>query len=675
MALPVASLLRVTTWASLQFCFEDTLFSLKPCRNNTTRWLDVLCGHALLGLGLLERVVKEATVTVRRLAKRIEFAQWTKRRWMGRTDRQSRDQKMQSGRDHVMDQRGVRFARFVPVPVPAVIELRMKLEILEATVAALRAALDGEQLTSVELTQFYLDRIEALNHDGPGLHAVIETNPDALALAAAADSERSSMLSSGGRVPPLHGIPVLVKDNVATLDAMQTSAGSWVLVGSQVPRDAFAVARLRKAGAVLLGKANLSQWSNWRTGQTAPNGWSSRGGQTRNPFDLAGEVSGSSSGSAVAASANLAAITIGSETDGSIVCPAKLNGVVGIKPTVGLVSRSGVIPISHTQDSLGPITRTVADAAAVLDAIIGPDERDALSVTINANRPSLQPYTSLLDANPRALQGLRIGFAVKLGNEASQNAVKVLEQLGATVVEIEFPDVGGYPNDGNELTILRFDFKQDINTYLSELTNTKIKTLDDIIAAAAADSRENIYPSPEHEQSNATTDPSDPVYQTALAVQLRDSREAGIDLVLARDKLDAILGDPDLLCGPSAMAGYPVISVPAPSPEWKPRAVGFMGGAYSDGVLLKCAYAYEQATKARKMPEFHTVVKTVTTTKSILKSQSQTKSGESKSLITTRTITTTSYEPISFIELSLMCHLRDGSSSDLRNDWHQKSSR
>ncbi|KAI9343227.1 amidase signature domain-containing protein [Obelidium mucronatum] len=473
----------------------------------------------------------------------------------------------------------------------------------EATVAELRNALDGGFLTSVELVQFYLNRIAAHNDKGASLHAVIETNPDALLLAAAADAERVKCHTTYGcTIPQMHGIPILLKDNIASADKMQTTAGSWVLYGSIVPRDSFVVSRLRKAGAILLGKANLSEWANFRG--TVPNGWSGRGGQTINPYG--GEVCGSSSGSAVAATANFAAVTLGSETDGSIACPSSLNGVVGLKPTIGLVSRAGVIPISHTQDSVGPMVRTVADAAVLMDVIAGTDSRDPATALADSMKPT-NSYTSFLVSGPGSLKGKRIGLDANMTDAASLASKAVFESLGATVVDIVFPNV----DNNTEITVLFNDFKYDIAVYLSELANCPHKNLADLIAATNSDPREGSWGTSlwDEIQANYTGSMSDPVYLDALKWQLSGARENGVDALFKEHKLDAVVGKPNDLEGTyldmghtAALAGYPVMSVPAPGNGTYPSFIGLIGLAWSEPTLLSIAYAYEQATHGRIKP-------------------------------------------------------------------------
>ncbi|KAJ3121789.1 hypothetical protein HK100_012235 [Physocladia obscura] len=481
----------------------------------------------------------------------------------------------------------------------------------ETTVAQLRLAMDNGSITCVDLVLHYvsanvpvyptmksdrhslgtkqLSQIEEVNSN---LHAVIETNPDALALAKNADAERLRLET----VPLLHGIPILIKDNIATRDKMQTTAGSYILVDSVVPQDAFLVSKLREAGAIIIGKTNLSEWSNWRIGDTSPNGWSGRGGQTINPFG--GEVGGSSSGSAVAATMNLAAVTLGSETDGSIIYPASLNGVVGIKPTVGFVSRNGVIPISHTQDCVGPITRTVADAAAVLDAIVGSDPADL--VTIDADK--LRPKTSFVAelSQVKTLESFRIGFDSKKCDRYSEHAVTILESMGAQIINIELPNLES--NESDEITILSHEFKQGINLYLSQLSNCRIKTLEDVISETIQDARENIYPVALFEKSQKTSGLNDEIYLNAMRNQSLVVQS--IKNIFETETLDAIIGIANDLSSTAAISGYPVITVPAPSNTKWPQAVGFMAKAFGDARLLQIAYAYERRTNARKKPEY-----------------------------------------------------------------------
>ncbi len=494
-------------------------------------------------------------------------------------------------------------------------------ELEEATINELQAAMVSGQLTSQRLTEMYIERIHALDRSGPTLRSVIEMNPDALDIAKALDEERQAKGLRG----PLHGIPLLLKDNIATLDKMETTAGSLALVGSRPPRDAFVVQKLREAGAVLLGKANLSEWANFRS-TTSSSGWSGRGGQTRNPYVLDRTPCGSSSGSAVAIAANLAAASLGSETDGSIICPATSNGLVGIKPTVGLTSRAGVIPISHSQDTVGPFGRTVADAALLLGTITGVDAQDA--VTQESTGKFYNDYTQFLDSD--GLRGARIGVARQTyfgynskSDAIAESAIKTMRSLGAEIIdpaniatseEMAFADT--------EMTVLLYEFKADLNAYLATLTDTSLHSLADIIAFNETHANEELlyFGQELFMKAQETSSLDDPKYVTALAANHRLSRQKGIDAVMNEHRLDALVmpsGGPswciDLITGDhtiggseqaAALAGYPLISVPAGFTFGLPIGITFLGRAYSEPMLIKLAYAFEQATKVRKAPQY-----------------------------------------------------------------------
>lgn len=491
----------------------------------------------------------------------------------------------------------------------------------ETTIAQLQAAMASGEITSQQLTEMYIERIAALDESGPTLRSVIEVNPEAVDIARDLDEERRSRGVRG----PLHGIPILLKDNIATLDKMQTTAGSLALVGARPPRDAFVAQKLREAGAVLLGKNNLSEWANWRS-TTSSSGWSGRGGQTRNPYVLDRTACGSSSGSAVAIAANLAAASLGTETDGSIICPATSNGLVGMKPTVGLTSRAGVIPISHSQDTVGPLARTVTDAALVLGAITGIDAHD--KATQGSADKFYNDYTQFLDA--QGLRGARIGvprqtyFGYNSKADAiAEAAIETLRSLGAQIVDpANIPTSEQLEKADTELTVLLHEFKANINEYLATLTNTSIHTLEDLIAFNEAHaSEEMLYFGQElFLRSQATTSLEDEKYLTALADNRRLAREEGIDKVMDEYGLDALVmpsGGPswciDLITGDhviggceqaAALAGYPLVSVPAGFTFDLPVGITFLGRAYSEGTLLKFAYAFEQATKVRRAPQY-----------------------------------------------------------------------
>ncbi len=488
----------------------------------------------------------------------------------------------------------------------------------EATVADLQKAMASGAVSSRRLVEMYLGRIEALDRSGPMLRSVIEVNPDAAAIADAMDVERASKGSRG----PLHGIPVLVKDNLDTADHMATTSGSLALVGARPARDSHVVARLREAGAVLLGKTNQSEWANFRSTRST-SGWSGRGGQCRNPYALDRNPSGSSSGSGVAVSASLCAVAVGTETDGSVVAPASACGIVGIKPTVGLVSRSGIVPIAHSQDTAGPMARTVADAAALLEAMVGEDPRDASTRGARVNwRGGL---AAALDA--RGLKGARIGI---VQNQVGSNpgvrkliaeAADAMTKAGAIPVDVTMPTVGdlGAP----EFEVLLYEFKADLNAYLAGLgPGAPVKSLEAIIDfnSANADREMPWFGQEILEMAQAKGPLTDPAYRKALALCRRLSRTLGIDRVLAQFKLDALAAptaDPAWLTdpvtgdhslggstSPAAVAGYPSITLPMGAVAGLPVGLSFFGKAYSEPALVKYAYAFEQATRHRTAPRY-----------------------------------------------------------------------
>ena len=490
----------------------------------------------------------------------------------------------------------------------------------EATVVQLQQWMQEGRYTSRQLTDLYLQRIDALDRQGPTLRAVIEINPDAQVIADALDRERRSTRSRG----PLHGIPILIKDNIDTGDGMQTTAGSLALVGAPAAKDAFVVSRLRAAGVVILGKTNLSEWANFRSIRST-SGWSARGGLVRNPYVLDRNACGSSSGTGAAIAAQLAAVGVGTETDGSIVCPSAANGLVGIKPTVGLVSRSGIVPISQTQDTAGPMARTVADAAALLTAMSGVDPVDA--ATARARPYASRDYTRSLDAG--ALRGARIGVARKRyfgyhpATDALINrALADLKASGAIIIDpADIPTADRL--DACEIPVLLHEFKAGLNTYLaSRGAGTMVRSLEELIAFNEREkAREMPYFGQElFLQAQRTRGLRTAAYRTALATCQALSRTQGIDAVLKRFRLDALVaptGTPawktDLVNGdhylgasstPAAVAGYPSITVPAGSVDGLPVGMSFIGGAWSEPRLIALAYAYEQATKHRKPPEF-----------------------------------------------------------------------
>ncbi|GAB2792625.1 amidase [Hymenobacter luteus] len=490
-------------------------------------------------------------------------------------------------------------------------------ELHEATVAELQEKMKSGQLTARRITELYLQRIEQVDKAGPRLNSVLETNPDALKLADQLDEERKNGKLRG----PLHGIPVLIKDNIDTADQQQTTAGSLALAGHKAQQDAFIVRKLREAGAVVLGKTNLSEWANFRSTRST-SGWSSRGGQTKNPYILDRTPSGSSSGSGAAAAANLCALAIGTETDGSIVSPASCCGLVGFKPTVGLWSRTGIIPISATQDTAGPMTRSVRDAAILLGALAGEDAADA--GTRESSGKTQPDYTKFLD--PNGLKGKRLGVEKGHLTGASdaipllKQAVELLKAQGATVVEVEVEKQTD-PLGEAEYDVLLYEFKDGVNKYLAT-AGAGVKTLTDVIRFNT-DNKAKAMPFFQQEileTSNKLEGLQSPKYQSALRKSHQGARTA-LDTVLRENKLDglvAITNAParciDLINGdsgggpgfssPAAMAGYPHITVPMGQVHGLPVGLSFVGGAYQEGPLLTLAYAYEQASKKRSAPGF-----------------------------------------------------------------------
>ena len=494
----------------------------------------------------------------------------------------------------------------------------------EATIPELREGMESGKYTARSITQAYLDRIEAIDQSGPTLRSVIEVNPDALSIADQLDEERQQGHLRG----PLHGIPVLLKDNIDTDDQMETTAGSLALVGVPVEQDAWVTQRLREAGAVILGKTNLSEWANFRS-ERSSSGWSGRGGQTKNPYVLDRNPCGSSAGSGVAVSANLCTVAIGTETNGSIVCPSTTNGIVGIKPTVGLVGRSGIIPISHTQDTAGPMARTVTDAAIVLGTLTGTDPRDA--VTKESVGKASPDYTQFLQKD--GLRGARLGIARQhLGFHETvdilmEEALEAMREQGATMVDVDelIPD-GAVGNAAYQ--VLLYEFKEDLNQYLATRSGVtrgggdSLRTLRDLIAFNEAHAAEEMpyFRQEIMVQSEAKGGLNEPDYREALAKIRRLSRDEGIDKALRDQQIDAILaptGGPawptDLVTGdhflggsssPAAMAGYPNITVPMGFVHGLPVGISFFAGAYAEPTLIKMAYAYEQATLHRRAPEF-----------------------------------------------------------------------
>jgi len=505
-----------------------------------------------------------------------------------------------------------------PEPRAAVAEF----ELDEITVADLQAGMVSGKHTAQSLVEKYFSRIQALDKSGPGVNSVIELNPDASSIAADLDRERRAGKVRG----PLHGIPVLIKDNIDTADQMQTTAGSLALVGSKPLRDAFVAHQLRDAGAVILGKTNLSEWANIRSSHST-SGWSGRGGLTRNPYALDRNPCGSSSGSGAATAANFCALAVGTETDGSVVCPSSANGLVGIKPTLGLISRAGIIPISHSQDTAGPMARTVKDAAILLTALAGSDPNDEATKESDTNRTD---YTRFLD--PSGLKGARIGIARKYFGfsdavDDMMNAlIDEMKKQGAVIVDpADLPTHGKF--DDTEFTVLLYELKADLEKYLARRPDAKIRTLKDAIEF---NERDRLKEMPYFAQdvfikAEAKGPLTSKEYTDALEANHRLSRAEGIDAVMDKNQLDAIMAPTagpawlsDLVNGDhagggssnaAAVAGYPDITVPAGSVFGLPVGVSFFGRAWSEPALLKIAYAFEQLTKARTKPQFLPTVK------------------------------------------------------------------
>ena len=484
-------------------------------------------------------------------------------------------------------------------------------ELEEATVAALQGGMKSGRYTARSITELYLARIAAVDKQGPELHSIIELNPDALQIADALDAERKAKGPRG----PLHGIPVLVKDNIDTADRMTTTAGSLALEGSIPPEDSTVTKRLRDSGAIILGKANLSEWANIRSLRSS-SGWSARGGQCKNPYALDRNPCGSSSGSAAATSANLTAMSVGTETDGSIVCPSGTCGIIGIKPTVGLISRTGIIPISHNQDTAGPICRTVTDAAILLGALAEVDART--------------DYTAFLD--PNGLKGMRIGVSRShFGFHPSvdklmESAIDVLKTGGAAVIDPA--NVDSLKNaDDTEVMLMLYELKANLNAYLASLgPKAPVKTLQDVIEfnEKHADQELQYFGQELFIQAEEKGPLTDSKYVEALKTIQQLAREQGIDMVMTKNRLDAIIAPTnspawvtDHLNGdhftggsstPAAVAGYPNITVPCGSVGGLPVGISFFGRAWSEPTLIKIGFAYEQATRHRQTPRFRNTI-------------------------------------------------------------------
>ena len=496
----------------------------------------------------------------------------------------------------------------------------MRFDLQEATLADLQKKMQTGEESARSLVEKYRRRIGALDKQGPALHAVIELNPEADAIAASLDAERASQGPRG----PLHGIPVLIKDNIGTADRMTTTAGSLALEGSTPSRDGFVARRLREAGAIILGKTNLSEWANFRSTRSS-SGWSGRGGQAKNPYALDRNPSGSSSGTGVAVAANCAAVGIGTETDGSIVSPSNNCGLVGVKPTVGLVSRAGIIPISHSQDTAGPMTRTVTDAAILLGALVGADPDDR--VTVAGAAKGRRDYTTFLD--PNALKGARIGVPRKAcfgmsapADRLVEEAIAVLRTLGAVIVDpVDLPSASKVSD--SEFTVMICEFKADLNAYLAGLgPKAPAHSLQDLIAFNERH-KELEMPYFGQEiflQAEKAARLTDPKYKAALANGYQWTRTLGIDAVAAKYRLDAFVAPTsgpasltDLVNGDygpngcstfAAVAGYPHVTVPAGFAFGLPVGLSFFGPAFTEGKLLGYAFAFEQATRHRKPPRF-----------------------------------------------------------------------
>ncbi|MGA7301892.1 MAG: amidase [Candidatus Sulfotelmatobacter sp.] len=498
-------------------------------------------------------------------------------------------------------------------------------ELDELTITDLQAGMKSGRFTARSLVEKYSSRIDEIDKHGPAINSVIELNPEALAIAGALDQERKIKGPRG----PLHGVPVLIKDNIDTADRMMTTAGSLALLGSKPAKDSYVAEKLRAAGAVILGKTNLSEWANIRSSHST-SGWSGRGGLTKNPYALDRNPCGSSSGSGAGVSANLCAAAIGTETDGSIVCPSSSNGIAGIKPTVGLVSRSGIIPISHSQDGAGPMCRTVRDAAIMLGALTGVDPRD--SFTANSQGKSATDYAQFCD--PAGLKGARIGVARKYFgfNDAvdalMEQSLDVMKQQGATVIDpADIETLGKF--DKSELLVFLYELKADLNSYLAALgPNAPVKTLKDIIDFNERN-RQKEMPYFGHDlflKAEAKGPLTEKPYLDALENNHQLARTEGIDATMDKYHLDAIVaptGGPawltDLVNGDhvaggssnaAAVAGYPNINVTAGFTSGLPIGISFFGRAWSEPTLIRLAYAFEQATKARQAPRFLSTIGT-----------------------------------------------------------------
>jgi amidase len=504
------------------------------------------------------------------------------------------------------------------LPAEPAAESPKPFEFDEATISDLQSRMKSGEISARSLTQAYLDRIHEIDKNGPAINSVIELNPDALAIAEALDKERKEKGPRG----LMHGIPVLIKDNIDTADKMLTTAGSLALVGSRPTQDSGVAKKLRDAGSVILGKTNLSEWANIRSSHST-SGWSGRGGLTRNPYAVHRNPCGSSSGSGAATSANLCAVAVGTETDGSIVCPSSANGLVGIKPTVGLLSRAGIIPISHSQDTPGPMARTVRDAAILLGALAGSDPRDA--ATADASAKMQKDYVQFLD--PNGLRGARIGIARKYFGFSDavdglmNNLIAEMKSAGAVIVDpADIETFGKF--DETELLVLMYELKTDLNAYLAQRPGEQHRTLADLIKFNESEKgREMPYFGQDIFLKAQEKGPlTDKEYIVAITANHNLARQQGIDAIMDKNHLDALLaptGGPawltDLVNGDhavggssnaAAVAGYPNITVPAGFIFDLPVGVSFFARAWSEPTLLKIAYGFEQLTKVRKPPRF-----------------------------------------------------------------------
>lgn len=494
-------------------------------------------------------------------------------------------------------------------------------ELDEVTIADLQSGMASGKYSSHSITEKYLQRIEEIDKQGPAINSVIEVNPDALSIAETLDKERQAGHVRG----PLHGIPILIKDNIDTADRLQTTAGSLALLGSKPARDSFVAQKLREAGAVILGKTNLSEWANIRSSHSS-SGWSGRGGLTKNPYALDRNPCGSSSGSGAAVAASLCAAAVGTETDGSVVCPSSANGISGIKPTLGLLSRSGIVPISHSQDTAGPMARTVRDAAILLTALAGVDPRDSATAE---SQGKAADYTKFLD--PNGLRGARIGVARKYFgfndavDELMNNRIAEMKAAGAEIIDpADLPTHGKF--DSTEFLVLLYELKADLNAYLAGRPGAP-PSLKDLIDFNDRNKEKEMpfFGQDLFIKAEAKGPLTSKEYLDALDTNHRLSRKEGIDAVMDQFRLDALIaptGCPawitDLVNGDhapggssnaAAVAGYPDITVPAGFIFGLPVGISFFGRAWSEPTLFKIAYGFEQMTKARKPPQYLPVAK------------------------------------------------------------------